>query len=56
MALLNGFTSKIKIDELIRGGALAAGDIFRADVAVKIEEDSDVTKYMTMEAEVRLKN
>ena len=55
MTLLNGFTSKIKIDELIRGGALAAGDIFRADVEVKIAADSDETKYMTMEAEVRSK-
>lgn len=51
--LLLGFNSKIKIDELIRGGALIAGDIFRANVAVRIAANSTVTRTVTMEAEVR---
>lgn len=51
--LLEGFTSKIKIDELIRGGAIISGDVFRANVVTRMAGYTIETKTVAMQAEVR---
>lgn len=52
MNLLNGFNSKLKIEDLIRGEVFMAGDVLQAELKVRVMAGSNETRTVTMTAEV----
>jgi hypothetical protein len=51
-ALLNELSSKLKMEELVRGDAIMAGDVLQAEVKVKRAAGSSEVMTVTKTAEV----